>query len=143
MTRSASRRPLAAAALLIGLQAAFDVLVALVLFASGRRLERWTLATRVAHHRLGLGLAVLVIAAIGVAIAVAVASGAGWARIAAYVFEGFTVVGALFRIGLHPLPSIFSVALAMAVVVLIAGWDEEAPAAAETPVDSGTAATSN
>ena len=127
MERHNSRTAIVVASLLVGLQSVFGVLVALILFASGRRLERWTLATRVAHHRIGLGLFVMLIALSGIAIAVFLASGAGWARIAAYAFEGFTVLGALFRIGLHPVPSILSVALAMIVVVLIASYRDETP----------------
>lgn len=127
MDRRNSHAALVAASLLVGLQSVFTGLVALVLFASGRRLERWSLATHVAHHRIGLGLFVMLIALAGMAIAVFLASGAGWARIAAYAFEGFTVLGALFRIGLHPVPSILSVALAMIVIVLVAGYRDETP----------------
>jgi hypothetical protein len=133
MDRRNSHTALIAASLLVGLQSVFTGLVALVLLASGRRLERWTLATRVAHHRIGLGLFVMLIALTGIAIAVFLASGAGWARIAAYAFEGFTVLGALFRIGLHPVPSILSVALAMIVVVLVAGSSEGKPAKPAQP----------
>jgi hypothetical protein len=136
MERRNSRTALVAASLLVGVQAVFDVLVALVLLASGRRLERWTLATRVAHHRIGLGLFVILIALAGMAIAVFLASSAGWARIAAYAFEGFTVLGALFRIGLHPVPSILSVAMAMIVVVLVASYRDETPKPSE-PLSGG------
>jgi hypothetical protein len=133
MERRNSPTALIVASLLIGLQAAFGVLVALVLLASGRRLERWSLATHVAHHRIGLGLLVMLIALTAIAIAVFLASGAGWARIAAYAFEGFTVLGALFRIGLHPVPSILNVALAMIVVVLVASSGGETPAKPAQP----------
>jgi len=116
------------------------VLAALVLFASGRRLERWTFATRVAHYRTGLGLIVLAVALAGVAIAAGVLLEADWARVAGYVFEGVTVVGALFRIGRHPVPSILSVALAMVVIVLLAGSKGEP--APRSPGEPGTPAAS-
>jgi hypothetical protein len=142
MERTRSHTAVIVASLLVGLQAAFTMLVALVLFASGRRLERWTLATRVAHHRIGLGLVVMLVALGGIAIAVFLASGAGWARLATYVFEGFTVLGALFRIGLHPVPSILNVALAMIVVVLVASYRDETPrpSAPESGSEPGAAA---
>lgn len=140
MERRTNRTALIAAGMLIGLQAAFGVLTALVLFASGRRLERWTLATRLAHHRTGLGFIVLTVAVIGVVIAVGVVMSADWARIAAYAFEGLMVLGALVRIGLHPVPSILSVALAMVVVVLLAGSTQDTPAAPIAPGEPGTPA---
>lgn len=142
MERKTNRPALVAAGMLIGLQAAFGVLVALVLFASGRRLERWTFATRVANHRIGLGLVVLAVALAGVAVAAGVLLEADWARIAAYVFEGVTVVDALFRIGLHPVPSSLSVALAMAIVVLLAASREDTPAAPRAPGGPGAPAAS-
>jgi len=140
MERRTNRTALTAAGMLIGLQAAFDVLAALVLFASGRRLERWTLATRMAHHRTGMGFVVLTVAIAGVAIAVGVLMAADWARIAAYAFEGLTVLGALFRVGLHPVPSILSVALAAVIVVLLAGSKEDTPAAPLAPGEPGKSA---
>lgn len=140
MERRINRTALTGAGMLIGLQAAFEVLAALVLFASGRRLERWTLATRVAHHRTGMGFVVLAVAIAGVVIAVGVLMAADWARIAAYAFEGLTVLGALFRVGLHPLPSILSVALAAIVVVLLAGSTEDTPAAPRAPGEPGKSA---
>jgi hypothetical protein len=137
MERKTNRPALLAAGVLIGLQAASGMLMALVLFASGRRLERWTFATRVAHHRLGLGLLVLAVALAGAAIAAGVLLETGWARVAAYVFEGVTVVGALVRVGLHPVPSVLSVALAMAIVVLLASSTPDTPAAPRAGASTG------
>lgn len=126
-------RRLTAAGIIIGVQAVLGVVSAVVLMASGRRMEHWALFERAGHHRVGLGPLVLLVAVAGIAIAAGVASGATWARIAAYFYEAVVALGALVRIGFHPLLSLLSLAGAIAVVVLIAGYRNETPAPPSLP----------
>jgi hypothetical protein len=131
-----NRGRLTAASIIIGVQAALGVVAAVALMASGRRMEHWALFERAGHHRVGLGLLVLLIALAGVSIAAAVASRWTWARTAAYVYEAIVVLGALIRIGFHPLLSLISLAAAIPVVVLIAGYRSGTPVP-PTPPPSG------
>jgi hypothetical protein len=119
-----------AAAVLIAVQAALQLLAAGALLASAHRLHRWLPGTEVAHHRAELGLLLLVVAVVALAVAIGVATMSAWARVAAIVFEVLVVVGHLVRAGRHPYASVLGVLFAVVVIALVA--QAERPNAAAT-----------
>ena len=117
-----------AAGLLMLFQAALAGLAGLGLLASARRLQRFTFAAGVAHHRAGAGLILVLLAVVMVAVGGFVMSGAATARMFAYGLEAVAVIGAMLRLGRHPGIAIVGVAMAILVIVLLSTETNEGSA---------------
>ncbi len=109
-----------AAGLLMMFQAFVGGLSGLALLASVRRLQRFTLASGVARHRMDAGLIIIAVAVAAIVVAGFVMSGSSTARIFAYALEALAVISAMLRLGRHPAMAITGVAIAVIVVVLLA-----------------------
>lgn len=117
---SHSRGATIAAGLLMTFQAFVGGLSALALLASARRLQRFTLASSVAHHRTDAALIIIAVSVTAIVVASFVMSGSSTARIFAYAIEALAIIGAMLRLGRHPATAIVGVAVAVVVIVLLA-----------------------
>jgi hypothetical protein len=126
-----------AAGLLMMFQAVLGAVAGLALLASSRRLQRFTFASGMMHHRAGIGMLLVVLAVAAIVVAGFVISGAATARIFAYAIEAVAVVGAMMRLGRHPGIAIVGVGVAILIIVLLATETDEG--AANTRPSGGTA----
>ncbi len=113
------------AVFMIALQSVLALVASLAMFASAHRIGRWAFGATIAYRHAELGLAMLVVAAVACVIALFLAFDMSWARVAAIVFEALAVLGALARIGAHPVSSIVAIAFAVAIILLTSGSGAE------------------
>ena len=127
-----------AAGLLMTFQAFAGGLAGLALLASARRLQRFTLASGVAHHRTDAGLIIIAVAVAAIVVAGFMISGSSTARIFAYALEALAIISAMLRLGHHPAIAIASVAIAVVVIVLLA-MDTDTGAESDARTSGGPA----
>lgn len=108
-----------AAAILLGVKVVLGIWVALILFSATRLHHRRFLGAVVRRHHPGLGVLLLVFVAVTVAVIIGLVTLSAWARIAAFVLEGVTIVAALIEIASRPGVSLFSVVLSLIVIGLL------------------------
>jgi hypothetical protein len=108
------------ATFMVAFQSLMALAGALVLFAGAHRAGRWGFGDAIAHRRAEAGMVLLVVAVAVCVIAVFLALDAGWAQIAAIVFEALVVAGSVVRIGIRPGAALIAIAFAGGVIVLLA-----------------------
>jgi len=122
------------ATVLVGAQAVLILVAGLALVATGRRhhrfVRRFLHETLVRHPRLW-GLILLIVVAALIILAAGISSRRSWAPAATYITEGTLAVASLLRF--HPLRSLLGTAIAVAVILLVAGGTGASQPSASAP----------
>lgn len=108
-----------AAAILMGVKVVLGLWVTAILFSATRLHHRRFLGAVVRRHHPGLGLVLLLFVVLTIVVLIGLVTLLAWARIAAFVLEGITIVLALIGIAKRPELAVFSIVFSLVVIGLL------------------------